>query len=213
MVLRTASTGPLSTRAGDGCSWDAGIPWFVLAGGGSHVVLRQREFHPYTDRPLWPRPTDMPDLPSIADISSVIQLSIAPVFLLVGIAGFINAFVARLSRVVDRIRVLEECLLDAEGSIRSNALRELAILDRRARLVNIGITLGITTALLVCVVIVTAFIEAFLGVSHVMLIGGLFIVAMLSLIGTLLAFLREVFLAIRSVTVGRSRPWSIEEEN
>jgi hypothetical protein len=40
-------------------------------------------------------------LPSIADISQAIQLSSAPVFLLVGIAGFINAFVARLSPVVD----------------------------------------------------------------------------------------------------------------
>lgn len=213
MALFAASTGPLGIGTGVARSWDAGTPGFGLTGGGSHGVLRQREFHPYTDRPLWPRPTDMPELLSIADISSVIQLSIAPVFLLVGIAGFINAFVARLSRVVDRIRVLEECLLDAEGSTRANALRELAILDRRARLVNIGITLGITTALLVCVVIVTAFIEAFLGVSHVMLIGGLFIVAMLSLIGTLLAFLREVFLAVRSVTVGRSRPWSIADKN
>lgn len=155
----------------------------------------------------------MPDLPSIADISSAIQLSIAPVFLLVGIAGFINAFVARLSRVVDRIRALEQCLLDAEGPTRVNALSELAILDRRASLVNVGITLGITTALLVCVLIVTAFIEAFLGVSHAMLIGGLFIAAMLSLIGTLLAFLREVFLAIRSITLGRSRPWTLEKKD
>ena len=155
----------------------------------------------------------MPDLPSIADISSAIQLSIAPVFLLVGIAGFINAFVARLSRVVDRIRALEQCLLDAEGPTRINALSELAILDRRASLVNVGITLGITTALLVCVLIVTAFIEAFLGVSHAMLIGGLFIAAMLSLIGTLLAFLREVFLAIRSITLGRSRPWTLEQKD
>ncbi|HSM27268.1 MAG TPA: DUF2721 domain-containing protein, partial [Thioalkalivibrio sp.] len=97
------------------------------------------------------------------------------------------------------------------GPSRVNALRELEILDRRAQLVNIGITLGITTALLICIVIVTAFIEAFLGVSHAMLIGGLFMAAMFSLIGTLLAFLREVFLAIRSITLGRSRPWNLED--
>jgi hypothetical protein len=155
----------------------------------------------------------MPSFPSITDISHAIQLSIAPVFLLVGIAGFINAFVARLSRVVDRIRVLEQHLLESQGPSRVNALRELAILDRRAQLVNIGITLGITTALLICIVIVTAFIEAFLGVSHAMLIGGLFMAAMFSLIGTLLAFLREVFLAIRSITLGRSRPWNLEDSS
>jgi pheromone shutdown protein TraB len=144
-------------------------------------------------------------LPSIADISQAIQLSIAPVFLLVGIAGFINAFVARLSRVVDRSRVLEELLNGADTEGRETALKELCILDRRARLVYVGITLGITTALLVCILIVTVFLEAFLGVSHAILIGGLFIAAMLSLIGTLVAFLREVFLAVSSLTIGRSK--------
>lgn len=144
-------------------------------------------------------------LPSIVDISQAIQLSIAPVFLLVGIAGFINAFVARLSRVVDRSRVLEELLNDADTDARETALKELSILDRRARLVYVGITLGITTALLVCLLIVTVFLEAFLGVSHAILIGGLFIAAMLSLIGTLVAFLREVFLAVSSLTIGRSK--------
>lgn len=149
-------------------------------------------------------------LPSIADMSQAIQLSIAPVFLLVGIAGFINAFVARLSRVVDRSRVLEELLNDADKEARETALKELCILDRRARLVYVGITLGITTALLVCILIVTVFVEAFLGVSHAILIGGLFIAAMLSLIGTLVAFLREVFLAVSSLTIGRSKNLAID---
>ena len=149
-------------------------------------------------------------LPSIADISQAIQLSIAPVFLLVGIAGFINAFVARLSRVVDRSRVLEDILNDADREGRDNALRELCILDRRARMVYVGITLGITTALLVCILIVTVFVEAFLGVSHAILIGGLFIAAMLSLIGTLVAFLREVFLAVSSLTIGRSKNLAVD---
>jgi len=149
-------------------------------------------------------------LPSIADISQAIQLSIAPVFLLVGIAGFINAFVARLSRVVDRSRVLEEILNDADAEARETALKELCVLDRRARLVYVGITLGITTALLVCILIVTVFLEAFLGVSHAILIGGLFIAAMLSLIGTLVAFLREVFLAVSSLTIGRSKNLAVD---
>jgi hypothetical protein len=149
-------------------------------------------------------------LPSIADISQAIQLSIAPVFLLVGIAGFINAFVARLSRVVDRSRFLEELLNDADTEARDTALKELCILDRRARLVYVGITLGISTALLVCILIVTVFLEAFLGVSHAILIGGLFIAAMLSLIGTLVAFLREVFLAVSSLTIGRSKNLAVD---
>jgi hypothetical protein len=41
-----------------------------------------------------------------SDISHVIQLAVAPVFLLAGIGAFINAFAARLGRIFDRSRVL-----------------------------------------------------------------------------------------------------------
>ncbi len=141
----------------------------------------------------------------IAGISQGIQLSLAPVFLLVGIAGFINVFVARLSRVVDRSRVVEGTLRHADPETRTKALRELGLLDQRAQMVYLGIKLGIFTALLVCLVIVTVFLEVFFGTSHPLLIAALFVGAMLSLIGALLAFLREVFLALRSVTLSRSR--------
>lgn len=150
--------------------------------------------------------------PSITDISQAIELSIAPVFLLVGIAGFINAFVSRLSRVVDRSRQLVGIVADSTDETREDALRELCILDRRARLVYVGITLGITTALLLCILVVTVFLEAFLGASHAIVIGGLFIAAMLSLIGTLVSFLREVFLAVSSLTVGRSRNLAVDND-
>ena len=67
----------------------------------------------------------MQTLPSIMDISQVIQLSVAPVFLLVFIAGFLNALVSRLSRVVDRSRHLEAVLQEADGKVGKDSLREL----------------------------------------------------------------------------------------
>lgn len=132
---------------------------------------------------------------SITDIAHVIQTVMAPVFLLVGIGAFINAFAGRLSRIVDRSRVLEQ------QSMREPARTELHILKRRARTVYIGITMGIASALLVCLSIALAFIGHFLNVNVAALIGVLFIAAMIMLIGTLLAFLREVFLAIRALGV------------
>ncbi|MFP4079203.1 MAG: DUF2721 domain-containing protein [Ectothiorhodospira sp.] len=139
--------------------------------------------------------------PSPAEISQVIQLSVAPVFLLVGVAGFVNAFVARLSRVVDRRRHVAGLLRAPDPARKELMLREVGILDRRARLVHVGITLSITTALLVCLTIVTVFLEFFLGMAQPHVVGGLFILAMLCLVGALLAFLREVFLAIQSLTL------------
>ena len=140
---------------------------------------------------------------TLYDISTVIQLSVAPVFLLVGIAGFINAFVSRLSRAVDRRRYLQARIRHEDHEFHKTAIRELELLEARVRMVHLGITLGITTALLICLTIVSAFIEYFLGIDNPLLIGALFVLAMFSLIGALLAFLREVFLAIRSLNLSQ----------
>ena len=43
----------------------------------------------------------------VSTIAHLIQLAIAPVFLLAGIAGILNVLAQRLSRVVDRGRGLE----------------------------------------------------------------------------------------------------------
>lgn len=42
----------------------------------------------------------------ITDIAHVIELAVAPVFLLAGIAGFLNIMSGRLGRIVDRSRNL-----------------------------------------------------------------------------------------------------------
>ena len=45
---------------------------------------------------------------SPGSIDQVIQLAVAPVFLLTGIGAFIGVFAGRLGRIVDRRRSLEE---------------------------------------------------------------------------------------------------------
>jgi MFS family permease len=137
-----------------------------------------------------------------ADISHVIQLAVAPVFLLAGIGAFVNAFAGRLARVVDRSRHLESGM-EALGdhNARTAAYRELDTLRRRARLAYAGIALATFSGLLVCLLIVFAFLDHFLTLDMPEIIGGLFVAAMLSLIGALIAFLREVFLAVRNLAL------------
>ena len=72
----------------------------------------------------------------------------------------------------------------------------------RARLMNRAITLSTCSALLVAVVVVLLFLAAFLDFNATLPVAGLFILAMLSLIGALLLFLREVFLAIKALKIG-----------
>ena len=44
---------------------------------------------------------------SISDLAQVIQIVVAPVFMLTGIAGFLNVMSGRLGRIVDRARIIE----------------------------------------------------------------------------------------------------------
>lgn len=140
-----------------------------------------------------------------SDISQVIQLVVAPVFLLAGIGAFINAFAGRLGRIFDRSRSLEAVFAASDAEQQAAMRVEWVILRRRARLAYLGIALDIFAALLVCLLIAIAFAEHFFGFEIKGLIAGLFIAAMLSLIGGLLAFLREVFIAVRSLSIGLPR--------
>lgn len=144
----------------------------------------------------------------MTDIAHVIQLAVAPVFLLAGIGAFVNAFAARLGRIFDRIRLLEREYETAGPDKRVLMQRELTFLARRARLNYWGIALTILPAFIVCVLVTLAFLAYFLGFESRLPIGILFIAAMLCLIGGLLAFLREVFWAVRrlSITVPSGLP-------
>ncbi|MFN5792263.1 MAG: DUF2721 domain-containing protein [Burkholderiales bacterium] len=53
----------------------------------------------------------IPTPETLNPLTEAIQLSVAPVFLLTGVAGMLNALGSRLARVVDRSRALEEWLL------------------------------------------------------------------------------------------------------
>lgn len=140
---------------------------------------------------------------SITTVASVIQLAVAPVFLLTGIAGLLSVMATRLGRITDRARVLERRLAVAnQQDVKETLNRELTKLWRRIRLINRALTLGTLGALLVCVVIVTLFVGDVITVDLSNAIVVLFVAAMVSLIGALLFFIREVSLATSMVQRG-----------
>jgi hypothetical protein len=135
---------------------------------------------------------------SVGDIAHVIQLAIAPVFLLTGVGTLLAVLSNRLGRAVDRGRVVEKLLPDLAGDALARAHEELLLLSRRTQLIYAAIVLAVACALFVCLLIAVAFIDAFLAASLAKFIGGLFVLAMLALIGSLAVFLREIFLAVSS---------------
>ena len=144
----------------------------------------------------------MPQAAHIADAARLIQLSIAPVFLLTGVGTLLGVLSSRLGRTIDRARVLEALLEAADAAHTERLHSELSILSRRAKIIYRAIALGVITALMVCSVIASLFISAFTRVDVTLVVAGFFIAAMAALISTLLLFLREVFLATRVLRIG-----------
>lgn len=140
------------------------------------------------------QPTD-----SIPVIAHAIQLAIAPVFLLTGIAALLGVMATRLARIIDRARFYEQAWSGMDEGAREAARRELAALERRRHLASWAINFSTFAALIVCIVIATLFIDAFLSTDLKWLAGVLFIGAMIALIGGLGCFLFEVYVATHTV--------------
>lgn len=135
-------------------------------------------------------------------VAHAVQLAVAPVFLLTGIAAILSVMTNRLGRVIDRARVLEGKLEEVSPESLTALRRDIAVLSRRAKLNGRGITLCTTTALLVCTVIAILFLSAFLRFDASVPVALLFIAAMLCLFLGLLCFLREIYLATKSLRIG-----------
>ena len=137
----------------------------------------------------------------LTDITRVIQLAVAPVFLLTAIATLITALNNRLGRIVDRRRVVLNRLEHAgEKVVEAEAERELCLLARRIKIIYFAVFAAVMGALMVCLVVAGAFIGALLAVELAKMVAIFFIFAMLALIVCLGLFLREIFLAVTDGT-------------
>lgn len=144
----------------------------------------------------------MHEISTMGNIAHVIQLAVAPVFLLTAIGTLLTVTTNRLARIIDRARNLEGKLENAPTESIVKIQTQLATLSRRSKLIYLAITLSTTAALLVCTVIAILFLGDFLNFNITIPVAVLFIIAMLSLVLALLSFLREVFVATANLRIG-----------
>ena len=143
----------------------------------------------------------MNDAIAVSTIARLIQLSIAPVFLLAGVGAILNVLANRLARVVDRVRRLEEEFALASPVRQRLARSELTRLGKRMKMVNWSITACTASALSICLVVAIMFVGGLgeIGVGRV--IAALFVLAMALLTTALILFLLEVRMASRTLRV------------
>jgi small-conductance mechanosensitive channel len=129
-------------------------------------------------------------------IASTFQSAVAPVFPFAGIGGILNVIGMRLSRSIDRTRVLEDIQAKSNGVEHHRYVAELAVLKRRIRHSNRATTLSVASALAVCLVVVLLFVSQILGFDMGTAIALVFVVAMILLAGGLMEFLTEIQIAV-----------------
>ena len=131
------------------------------------------------------------NMENFAEIGSVIQMAVAPAFLLTGLGAILTVMGHRLARIVDRFRVLKESS-DTNNLELYNEQNSLLL---RAKWTHWAIALTTTSALFVCLLIAMIFIATEVSFELDQYLTILFIVAMSSLVLGLLCFLREVSLS------------------
>lgn len=129
----------------------------------------------------------------------VLQLAIGPVILISGVGLLLLTLTNRFGRLLDRMRLLNQ---NAEAAARA----QIDILQRRASILRLSITLAAITVLLVAVIILALFVAALFRIEAGWFIVVLFCGSQLALIGSMLAFIRDMNLALSAVRVEVGRP-------
>jgi hypothetical protein len=148
----------------------------------------------------------IPTPETLNPLTEAIQLSVAPVFLLTGVAGMLNALGSRLARVVDRSRALEEWLLTSTPQNNPRHYRfllELKSIDVRKRVINGATALMVICAVFIGLTVVELFYST--GMQGRLQLSRWVPVTFLSGFGCFIAacvlYLIEILLASRGVRV------------
>lgn len=133
----------------------------------------------------------------LGTVAHAIQLSVAPVFLLTAVSGMVGTAAGRLTRIIDRGRLIEDRIEAAADEPMTKAYDELRDLRQRGRLVNACIALLILCAILIGVTIVILFLGETTQLEFLRLATISFLAGVSFFLIALMCFLTETILATR----------------
>lgn len=132
------------------------------------------------------------------DLIPSLQIAVGPVILVSGVGLLLLSMTNRLGRVIDRARELTVELRAQSGDV-ARGTRQIEILMKRANALRQAITLSVISVLLAAVLVITIFLAAAFGLEAGLVVVILFIGSMSSLIGALIALLRDVNLSLAAL--------------
>jgi len=134
-------------------------------------------------------------------IAQTIQLALAPVFVLVAIGNILNILSQRLSRVVDRSRVLQGKHSETKGREHDLIVIEIRLIDRRLRLIGRAILLLVVSGLTIGLTVVVLFLEEVLAMNMQQVAAAGFILAIGLLMSALWLFMQETRAATAALRI------------
>jgi hypothetical protein len=127
-------------------------------------------------------------------VQQVVQLSLAPAFLLSGIGAIMNVIMSRMIWIAKRVETIEDKMEDHRTP---KQVRELGWLMRRRKLMQGAIMFSTAAAVMISAVIMLLFVSAYITAQIGTVIAGLWVLTMALLVTGLVFFLLETRLAAR----------------
>ena len=127
-------------------------------------------------------------------VQQVVQLSLAPAFLLSAIGAIMNVIMSRMIWIAQRVENIEEKM---EAQRTAKQARELSWLLRRRKLMQGAIMFSTAAAVMISLVIGLLFISAYISTQIGTVIAMLWVLTMVLLVTGLGFFLLETRLAAR----------------
>ena len=135
----------------------------------------------------------------LAELVPILQIAIGPVILISGVGLLLLSMTNRFGRAIDRSRILSRELRENPNVNRKQILAQITILLKRVDLIQRAITLASVSVLLAAILIIVLFLMALLQVNAAWLIIVLFIGCMVSLIGSIIAFIQDINHALEAL--------------
>lgn len=130
------------------------------------------------------------------ELVRVLQTSISPVVLISGIGLLMLSFTNRFGRVIDRVRQLLAELPKRSENQQAGLREQIDILYRRALFLRLSITWASISVFGVAFLILFLFLYFAVGEGFRLLVVGAFLVMVLSLVFSLVYFIRDIGLSL-----------------
>ena len=135
----------------------------------------------------------------VHDLIPVLQVAIGPVILISGVGLLLLTLTNRFGRAVDRSRTLGREVNQVPDEERPLLRSQVEILYRRAQVIRLSIIMAAMSLLLAAVLIIVLFVAAVSRLEAGLIIILLFICCLLSLIVSLVAFIRDIQLSLHAL--------------